>query len=283
MTIHRIYTLTSIGRPVDVRYPTNRAMLILLAPAAILALALALWQGVDASGTSVFVASTILAAFGAWALGRELAPDDQAAAFAGMGLAIIVMLILGPASGGYGLLVMFVTLGLVRQVNRTTGLEARLSDSIVLLLLSIWVIYSDVNPLFGLVAALSFFLDGFLPGPLRRQWVFALISLGAFVVYMVDHDLEDGVYSLPHSLAQWITALIAVIFALNLLSGRKFISLADVGRKPLNSARVRGGMLVALVAVVQGLPSIRDVGLVAAALAGVCLTAAFRRSFSNPI
>ena len=193
------------------------------------------------------------------------------------------MLLLGPGTYNYGLLILFTTLGLARQVNRTTGLEARMSDSLILLVLSLWVIYSDVNPLFGLVAAVSFFLDGYLARPLRRQWVFALFSAGAFIVYLVDHDLDQGLYSLPQTFPQWSAALIAVVFALNLLSGRQYSSVADVGRKKLDATRIRGGMLVALLAVIQGLPDIRDVGLLAAVLAGVCLSSAFRRSFTNPV
>jgi hypothetical protein len=258
-------------------------MLIMLAPAALVALVAGLWQGASTTESAIFAIVTALAAFGAWAMGREIAPDDQAAAFVAMAAAVVVMLLLGAGTYGYGLLVLFTTLGLVRQVNRTTGLEARMSDSLVLLALSLWVIYSDVNPLFGLVAAVSFFLDGYLVKPLRRQLVFALFSAGAFVVYLVDHDLERGLYSMPHTLPQWAAALIAVIFALNLLSGKESSSFADVGKKKLDTARIRGGMLVALLAVIQGLPDIRDVGVLTAALAGVCLSSAFRRSFTNPV
>ena len=41
-------------------------------------------------------------------------------------------------------------------------------------------------------------------------------------------------------------------------------------------------ILVALIAVIQGIPDMRAIGLVTAVLAGVCLTSAFRRSFTNP-
>ena len=255
----------------------------MLAPAALIALTAGLWQGATVLSSLVFAAITALGLFGAWAMGRELAPDDQAAAFVAMFMALIVMLVLGPGSFSYGLLILFTSLGLVRQVNRTTGLEARMSDSLILLALSLWVIYSDVNPLFGLVASISFFMDGYLFKPLRRQWVFALFSAGAFVVYLVDHEMEQGLYSVPESLYQWTVALIAVIFALNLLSGRQYSSVSDVGRKQLDAARIRGGMLVALLAVIQGLPDVREVGLLTAGLAGVCLSSAFRRSFTKPV
>ncbi|HKJ16926.1 MAG TPA: hypothetical protein VJ984_06250 [Xanthomonadales bacterium] len=283
MTIHRIYSLTSIGRPVDIKYATNRYMLLLLVPTAIAALIIAYLHERGGLDMLIYALSAILAGFGSWALGRELAPDDQAAAFAGMVLAVIVMLVSGPASTTYGLLVMFVTLGLVRQVNRTTGLEARLTDSLLLTALSIWVIYSTGNALFGVVAAVSFAMDGYLAKPLRRQWLYALIMAVAVIVYMVDHESSQKLYSLPDTLSKWVVVLIAFVFALNLLLKKNVTSVTDVGRKKLDVSRVRGGMLVALLVLIAGLSATYDIGLVAASAAGVCLASAIRRSFTNPV
>ena len=64
-----------------------------------------------------------------------------------------------------GILVVYVTLGLVRMVNRSSGLAAKRSDSIAMMVLSIVVVYSTQSPLFGAVAALAFFLDGSLKMP----------------------------------------------------------------------------------------------------------------------
>lgn len=281
MTIHKIYSLTSIGRPVDWKYPTNRVVIILLAPAALAGLGLAVLHGTPLPGAALFALSTSLAAFGGWALGRELDPDDQAAAFVALAMSVLVMLLAGPDGSAYGLLVLFTVLGLVRQVNRTTGLEARLSDSLLLLALTLWVIYGTANPLFGLVAGLSFILDGTHSKPLRRQLLFALLSFGATVVYMVDHNIGREAYAIPQTLPQWLAALVAVVFGLNALLARKVESVGDVGHRLLDAARVRGGMAVAVLAVVQGLPTVHEVSLLAAAMAGICLAWAFRRSFRS--
>lgn len=282
MTIHKIYSLTSIGRPVDWNVPSNRTMVILLGPCVMLGLALALLQGASGSVAAVFALGTALAAFGAWALGREIDPDRQSAAFSALVVAVLVMAFGGPEGGHANLLVLFTTLGLVRQVNRTTGLEARIGDSLVLLALTLVVMYGTENPLFPLVAGISFMLDGVLERPLRRQWFFAILSFGATLVYMVDHDLNGALYSVPRSLPQWLAALAAVVFALNILLVRDVVSRADVGGRRLLASRVRGGMFVALLAVVLGLPEVREVGLIAATLAGVCFANALRRSFRNP-
>lgn len=281
MIIHRIYSLTSIGRPVDWKYPTNRAMVILLLPAALAGLAMAWWQGDSFPRILLLPLITIIAAFGGWALGRELDPDNQSAAFVALVIAVFVVLF-GSPDGSYRLLLLFTVLGLVRQVNRTTGLQARLSDSILLLALTVWVIYATENPLFGLVAAASFALDGSLELPLRRQYLFALLSVGATIVYMVDHDIGFMLYKIPRSGAQWMAAVVAVVFALHILLFRSVSSVADVNRRPLDASRVRGGMAVAVLAVFQGLPQVQDVSLIAATIAGISLAWAFRRSFSNP-
>ena len=65
-----------------------------------------------------------------------------------------------------GVLIVYVTLGLVRMVNRSSGLRARRSDSVVLTVVAIWLMYAMASPLYGLVAALAFMLDGSLREPL---------------------------------------------------------------------------------------------------------------------
>lgn len=280
--MHKIYALTSIGRPVEWKVRTNRAMVILMAPAAALGAVLAVLQGQPTTSAALHALYSALAAFGGWALGREFDPDDQAAAFLALAVSVCAVLMIGPGAGSYFLLVLFTTLGLVRQVNRSTGLEARVSDSLLLLGLTLWVVYGTANPLFALVAGFSFALDGSLERPLRRQWVFALLSFGATVVYMVDHDVGREVFTIPHSLAQWLAALAAVVMALHLLRIRKVNSVGDVNHRPLNPARVRWSVAVAVLAVAQGLPEVREVAILAAAMAGVCLSGALRRSFRSP-
>lgn len=282
MSTHRIYSVTSIGRPVDLKYRTNRAMVIGLAPAAVLAVVTAVLRDYSAVEALGFVLSVAVAGFGGWAMGRELDPDHQAAAFVSMAGVVVTAILLSPAEVAWALLVLITTLGLVRQVNRTTGLEARMSDSVILMVLTLVVTYGTANAFFPLAAAVSYALDGYLRKPLRRQIVFALLALGATVVYMVDHDVGLGSYSAPQSLAPWLAALFAVWFGLNIALRKRCASRCDVGSRSLDVGRVRGGMLVAVVVVVQGLPSVAEIALVSASVAGVCISSGFRRSFRTP-
>ena len=278
MASHRVYRYTSIGRPLDPQFQTNRAVLILLPLAAVLGAVLAVMDDRGGAEIASQAASFALIVFGAWALARELDPDDNVAAFIGMAVALYAAVtVIEP-----GILIVFATLGLVRIVNRTTGLKARISDSIVVMLLTFWVIYSTQSPLFGTVAAIAFMLDGSLKDPIRHQWVFGLVCLGGTIVYMVDHDLGLLHLSAPDSLFEWLTLLFLLIFALDTLLLKKVHSVADVGGTRLDLARVRGGMAVGLLAALQALDRPDQVVVIVCAIAGIGIGIAFRKGFKVP-
>jgi hypothetical protein len=221
----------------------------------------------------------VLVVFGSWALARELDPDDHLAAFIAMAVAVFAALVVDNP----GLLIVFTTLGLVRIVNRTTGLVARMSDSILCVVLTIIVIYSTASPFYGLVAAVAFILDGSLREPLRQQWVFGLICLGGTVVYMVDHDIGLGPIPAPDTLFEWLALLFLLIFALNTLLLKKVFSKGDASGKVLDLNRVRSGMAVGLFAALQGLMQPEDVVIIVAAIAGICISMAFRKGFKASV
>jgi len=218
-----------------------------------------------------------LAAFGCWALGRELLPDDQAAAFVAMAFGVLTCLATTP-----GLMILFVCLGLVRMVNRSTGLAARTTDSMVLTVIVIWAIYATESPWLGGVAALAFVLDGVLKKPTRSQWLFGLICFGALVVYLVDHDGPVSPFVAPDSLAEWLTIMALVLFSLNLILLRKVHSRGDVDDVRLDIDRVKGGMAIAILCALQGLHHVNDVVLLVVTIGGLCFGIAFRRAFRSP-
>lgn len=160
MAYHRLHKYTSIGRPLEPRYPSNKAVLLLLPVGAVIG-AVSAWTG-GASAVEALQQALVFAlvVFGSWALARELDPDDHLAAFISMAVAVLAALVVKDP----GLLIVFATLGLVRIVNRTTGLVARMSDSILCVGLALLVMYSTSSPFYGLVAALAFILDGSLRG-----------------------------------------------------------------------------------------------------------------------
>lgn len=278
MSRQGIYRFSSIGRPLQPEYPSNRAVLLLLPVAAVIGAAMAWYDGAGATDMLRAGALTALTAFGAWALARELDPDHNGAAFIAMAFGLLAAVFVDEP----GILVLFVTLGLVRMVNRSTGLAARMSDSVILLLLTTVVIYTTNSPLFGLAAGFAFMLDGNLREPLRSQWIFGLISMGATVVYLVDHGMGADLLAAPKSLYGWLALLFLLIFALNALLLKSVQSTGDCSDEPLGPGRVRAGMAVGLLAALQGIHAPDKVVLVVAVIAGVGAAMAFRRSFRSP-
>lgn len=278
MASYRIYQYTSIGRPLDPAWPTNKAVLVLLPVAAVLGAGLAWAQGEGLPELLLRALNCVLVLFVAWALARELNPDDQSVAFISLTAGVLVAVTIDSP----GVLAAFATLGLIRIVNRSTGLAARKSDSALLLLLSIAVIYRNDSPLFGGVAALAFVLDGSLKDPLRHQWAFALVCLGGMVVYMVDHDIGLGQVSVPGSLFEWLAVLFLLVFALDTILTRTVRARGDVNNRPLDLNRVRGGMVVGLLAALQGMARPESVAVIVAAIAGIAIGMAFRKRFREP-
>lgn len=275
---YSIYRYTSIGRPLDPAWPSNKAVLILLPLAAILGAALE-WADGGTLGAVLGRALNLgLALFLSWALARELDPDDQTVAFISLAAGVLVGILLDSP----GLIAAVATLGLIRVVNRSTGLPARKSDSVALVLLTITVIYWTGSPLFGGVAALAFVLDGSLKEPLRHQWVFALVCLGGMVVYLVDHDGGLGLPGTPDSLFEWLSVLFLLMFALDILLTRRIRSRGDINNRPLLVGRVRGGMAVGLLAALQSVDRPENVAVIVAAIAGICVGMAFRKGFRAP-
>jgi hypothetical protein len=125
---------------------------------AILGAATAWMDGLSGPAVAQQAFMFLLVVFGGWALARELDPDDHTAAFISMAAAVFAALVVDHP----GLLIVFTTLGLVRVVNRTTGMAARKSDSVIVIILAILVIYLTESPFFGVAAALAFILDGTL-------------------------------------------------------------------------------------------------------------------------
>lgn len=279
MNQQRIYKYTAIGRPLDPNWPSNKAVLILLPLAALAGLGLALIAGAGAWPALHRAVIFALAVFGCWALARELLPDDHSVAFVSMALGFLAaMAFLTP-----GLLVLFTTIGLVRVLNRSSGLTARTSDSMLVTLLVIWTVYATPSPWFGAVAALAFFLDGVLRKPCKRQWLFALICGGSMVVYIVDHDVTWWPLFVPDTLLKWLAVLASVLFFLHLMLLKRVDFRDDLKHEPLDRARVKAGMVVGILATLQGLQSMPQVILPVAAIAGLCIGISFRRAFRSPV
>jgi hypothetical protein len=210
------------------------------------------------------------AVFLAWALGRELDPDHDLSAFVAAGWALIGVLFLDLPS----IIVLLWILLLVRIVNRTVGLPARIFDSLLMLGLAGWFTLQG-SWIVGLMTALAFFLDGQLSPPHRRQLLFAGI---AFLVTVISFVLTGGIQgeaklSFPGLLALLV---MSALFVLVIIDSRELRTLSDQTSEPLNPRRAQAAQIIALLTGIQFALWRGDPGLVSlmplwAAMLGVAL------------
>ena len=263
---------TSIGRPVDPAWPTNRAILIVaLASGAGAALAQALVAGGSLSASLVKGAVVAGAVFLAWALARELDPDHDLAAFVAAVAVLPVAWISGPPSFG-SLILLLLSL---RIVNRTVGPPARPLDTIAILGLAGWVAWSG-DWIGCFVLFLALLLDGSVGVAHRTH----LAAAGAALALT---GVAAGRSGFPPEVTggSWITLFALLLLLPFLRVIRRSIeprTLSDVGAKPLDGRRVRLAQALGLLAVVlavalQGKQGLMDMSPAWAALAGCGLYA----------
>ncbi|MDJ0747834.1 MAG: hypothetical protein QNJ11_00055 [Woeseiaceae bacterium] len=239
-----MYRYTSIARPIDPAFLTNRALLIVLPLLALLSAGLAFFRYLDGSPLSASL-NGVLVAFAAWALTRELAPDHDGAAF----VALAIAWVSNVAIDMHQVLLVFVALVLVRVVNRSTGLPARPFDTLGVFGFCTWASVATGQPLILLVAALAFTLDAVLEKPLRVHYlaaaaclvVFAWMQVGDYDLVAEDLGLFDG--SLLGVFSLGITLVV--------LTSAQPVSYCDVSPDRLDRMRVNAGLIVGFLLAVQ--------------------------------
>lgn len=239
-----MYRFTSIARPIDPAYLTNRALLLVLPLVMLLSAGLALIVDMGSSPMSVAF-SGALAAFAAWALTRELAPDHNGAAF----VALVLAWIANVAFGANLVLLLFVAVLLVRLVNRSTGLPWRPLDTLGVLGFCIWAAVSTQQPLILIVTSVAFTLDAKLKEPLRRHYFAAAACIPVFV-WMLLGDTELIANDL--AVLDWgLIGLFAGSIVLVATLSPEPVSYRDVSPDRLDRVRVNAGLIVGLSLAVQ--------------------------------
>jgi len=259
----KITRVTSIGRPIDVNYPTNRAIVIWALVVAVAGATVQVLAGEGWASGGLWGINAGLAVFLAWAMCRELDPDHPLSAFVAAGLATAGLL---PAVGRVcypppQLLVILWLLVAVRVVNRTTGPPATVLDALGVLGLGAWLSYQG-NWGYGALTVIALLLDGQLPDPQRRQRWFAGIGAVVVGVIAVLRGMprgSGGSAVWPGLLAVGMCALFAPVF----VAARSVESVGDQGGQRLIGVRVQAAQGIALLAGVQAAFWSGEAGLVA--------------------
>jgi hypothetical protein len=241
----KLNKMTSIGRPVDFNYPTNRAIGILSAVVLVATTLLQLFAGKELFTAWFWGVGAGVTVFLAWALCRELDPDHDMSAFAAAGLAVIGLFVFGLANLGR----LFWLLLVVRVVNRTTGLPATIIDSLVVAGLSGWLVYNG-NWGFGVLTVVAFLLDSQLAPPHRQQIIFAGLSALSTVAIVI---LKGPLW--PEAGLSWGAGLVAVglsaIFIPVILWSSTLKGVEDESGEGLKPMRIQAGQTLALMAGIE--------------------------------
>jgi hypothetical protein len=239
-----------LARPLDPKYPTNRAVLIILPIAGVGAAGVEFFRGVHDWHLLLAALGGVGTAFVSWALARELAPDDNPAAFVSMALAYATFLAIPHTS----IMLVFVAVTLVRILNRSVGIPARVVDSVAIVLVVGWTIYSNRNPLLAVVAAVAFALDAVLAPPLRWQWIFAVACLGLASLVAVPGIVQwNRVSPSGAPWLLWVLGAIAIGFVAVIVRTQELTSTCDLTGEALSPGRVRAGMAVGLMLATTGI------------------------------
>ena len=241
-----MYRFTSIARPIDPAYLTNRALLMILPLLMLASGGLAsLYDMGDGPAAAAF--SGALAAFAAWALTRELAPDYSGAAFVALALAWVANIALEASS----VMLLFVALLLVRLVNRSTGPQWRLADTFGGLGFCIWAAVSARQPLILVVTAGAFTLDATLKEPLRRHYFAAAACLPVLIWMLLGNA---GLMAGDLTALDWgLIGVFAGGIVLMVATSSEPVSYCDTSPERLDRVRVNAGLVIGWLAAFQAL------------------------------
>jgi hypothetical protein len=241
----KLNQISSIGRPIDPNYPTNRAIALLTIGVMTAGAAFQFFAGRSLAQSGVWGMQTGLAVFLAWALCRELDPDHDLSAFVAAGMALVGSFVCGAGSLGS----IFWLIVLLRIVNRTTGLKATLLDSLGVLGLGAWLAWQG-NWGYLAVTALGLLLDGLLGDRNNRQIALAALGgcLGVAVLILNGQIWEKNQVSMA---ALGIASGLSAAFIPLIATSGKIVSVGDANREPLNPHRVRAAQGLAILAGMQ--------------------------------
>ncbi len=233
-----MHRFSSIGRPIDRRYPSNRAiasLALLVAVAGFLVLRL---TGHPPPASFLRAISLAIGFFLAWAIARELDPDHGASAFVAAGLSLIPLAALDRPDYA----AVFLALLILRIVNRTVGPAARPLDTIAILALATVAAWRG-SPVVIAAAAGAFALDGsFRPGH-RIHLAAAGASLGLIAVAWTNVDVV--LQSAPASL-DWLGLVATLPFLYLIRISGDPLSISDDGGGRLSGTRVRAAQWLGL-------------------------------------
>lgn len=258
---------TGLARILDVEHKSNRYVVAVAVAGGAGTL---LWRwATEADDPWLWAFRVGAAMFLAWAIGRELDPDDTLSA--GLAALVVVpLLALGAPSLGAAAAVLIAA----RVAVRTTGISPHVIDGVVLTIFAAYLgSQEETWPALGvLVLAVGTDRYAHPPGPVRTVWFAGAMTLVGLVTAVWLAGTSD--WTEP-TVAEWIVVGgAAVLGFLAIVNTRPPISTADYHPGGLSETRLRFGRVLALFVLVVGIvylggPSVGDLTPVWAAVASI--------------
>jgi len=177
----RMQKISALSRPLDMNYPDNRLILFLFAVVFVASISVRVFSGDSLIPGLIWSARAALSVFFAWAITKEIDPDNPGSAVIASFLGISVLFFFK----GSGLLIAVFLLAILRMVGRTTGVPLTVLDSVLIMLMGTYLVY-DGKWAYGILMGIAFFMDATLVEPVRRHLLFGgtAILIGICGLYM---------------------------------------------------------------------------------------------------
>ncbi len=224
-----INKITTIGRPLDTNYVTNKLIsIIALLTFAVIALASAI-NGETNYSSLIAGIRTGLLIFLLWAISRELDPDNDWSAFVTIFLALALVIFSEiPPLLSFVWLIM-----LLRIVNHSSGMPAGIMDSLLIAVIGIILAYYTSH-MYGFLTATGFIIDSRLKDPAKHHFLTGILLMVISVVILIEKGGVVFTYQLENML---LFVFGTVLFLPAIVGPAKLKSVGDRTGKTLDAAR----------------------------------------------
>ena len=233
--------ISSIGRPLDFNYKTNKAIAIITAITILVGIAFFVLNRLDFFNIILQGVSFGFSFFLCWAITREIDPDNNLSAFIGL-IPLLVFLLIWPETN---LAILFWMLISLRIINRTTGLLATKLDSVMLLVFSVLLSYY-FSWIFGFLTALVFLFDAKLIKGQKFQLSLASLVTILTLILVILTNQNFALLTLS-TLESASLLIVTIIFSMIIYGEKDVISKGDQNNEPLYLSRLRAAQAFALI------------------------------------
>jgi hypothetical protein len=171
-----INKVSALGRPIDLSYPTNRMLVIVVLLAMAATLLYRLISGAPFVEALFNAAAASLTVFLTWSLGREFDPQSDWSAFVFLPFSFILAI----TAGNPAFMALVYILLFSRVLNGTTGVKTKVTDYLLLLAIAAQLFYNGLAvslPVLVFVAA----IDATFEPKNRHGFLFVLISVAVLI------------------------------------------------------------------------------------------------------